>query len=116
MSLQNLAGVLALALQLSVPAALPPQPLPPGITEVRPPPQKRYKTLPLLPEYKNEQIPKAHGGPGIKGVPDGVTYIMNPAERESYRLRFGSDGFIYDASGSKFDTTNAVRINEHGVK
>jgi hypothetical protein len=75
-------------------------PLPRGVTEVRPPLQKPYATTPLLPQYKNEP----------------TLYITDPAEREKYRLRFGSDGFIYDASGKRFDTTNAVRINEHGVK
>jgi hypothetical protein len=108
MSFRNLACVLAVALQLSAP-------LPPGVTEVRPP-HKPYIIISLFPDYKNEQIPKDVGGPGIKGVPDGVTYIVDPAERERYRLRFGSDGFIYDASGNKFDTTKAVRIDEHGVK
>ncbi len=116
MLLRNFACGLAVALQLSAPAVLPPQPLPRSVTEVRPPLQKAYLTTALLPEYKNEQIPKALGGPAIKGVPDGVRYIIDPAERESYRLRFGSDGFIYDASGNKFDTTKAVRIDEHGVK
>ena len=74
--------------------------LPRGVAEVRPPLEKPYATTPLLPEYKNEP----------------VTYITNPTDRENYRLRFGSDGLIYDASGNKFDTTNAMRVDEHGVK
>src|SRR5262245_46703098 len=74
--------------------------LPPGVTEVRPPLQTPYATTPLLSEYRNEP----------------ATYITEPAQREKYRLRFGSDGFIYDALGNKFDTTNAVRISEHGEK
>ena len=73
--------------------------LPPGVTEVCPRPSKTYATTPLLPQYKDEQ----------------VRYI-NPAERENYRLRFGSDGLIYDASAHRFDTSNAVRIDEHGRK
>jgi hypothetical protein len=95
-SLTRLAAViLSIAVQLYGQHALPP-----GVSEVRPPLKKPYATTPLLPEYKNE--------PAI--------YITNPKEREIYRLRFGSDGLIYDAAGHRFDTTNAVRIDEHGVK
>jgi len=88
-------GVLGIAVQLYGQRALPP-----GVSEVRPPIEKPYATTPLLPEYKEEP----------------ATYITNPTERENYRLRFGSDGLIYDAAGHRFDTTNAVRIDERGVK
>ena len=74
--------------------------LPRGVVEVRPSLEKPYATTQLLPEYKNEP----------------ARYITNPTDRENYRLRFGSDGLIYDASGNRFDTSNAVRIDEHGVK
>jgi len=74
--------------------------LPRGVVEVRPSLEKPYATTQLLPEYKNEP----------------AKYITNPTDRENYRLRFGSDGLIYDATGNRFDTTNAVRIDEHGVK
>jgi hypothetical protein len=92
------------------------RPLPAGIAEVDPHPSAAYRTVALCGEYQNEDIPKSRGGPAIKGVPDGVKYITDPYERERYRLRFGSDGLIYDAEGNRFDTTNGVRINEHGVK
>lgn len=93
-----LALFFAVALQLSAPH--PVAGLPAGVREVRPPVAKPYATTPVLAQYRTEA----------------VTYVMDPAEREKYRLRFGSDGFIYDASGNKFDTRNAERIDEHGVK
>jgi hypothetical protein len=90
--------------------------LPGGVTEVNAQPPAAYRTVTLCADYRNEEIPKSRGGPAIKGIPDGVKYITDSYERERYRLRFGSDGLIYDATGNRFDTTNAVRINEHGVK
>ena len=88
----------AVALQLSAPH--PVAGLPAGVREVRPPVAKPYATTPVLPQYVTEQM----------------TYVTDPDEREKYRLRFGSNGFIYDASGKKFDTRNAVRVDEHGVR
>ena len=76
------------------------QGLPHGVVEVRPAVQKPYATTPLLPQYWNEP----------------VRHVTNPTDRDNYRLRFGSDGLIYDASGKRFDTTDAVRVDEHGVK
>src|SRR5687767_10783977 len=62
--------------RVPVPAIKPVQPLPPGVTEVRPPLKKPYRTISLFPDYYNEEIPKDRGGPAIRGVPEGVTYIM----------------------------------------
>jgi hypothetical protein len=89
------AASLAIALSLCAQNALPR-----GVAEVRPPVKKPYATTPLLPQYRNEP----------------VMHVTNPTDRDNYRLRFGSDGLIYDASGNRFDTANAVRVDEHGVK
>ncbi len=90
--------VFAVALQLSSQHSV--AGLPSGVYEISPAVAQPYVTTPPLPQYRNEIL----------------TYVVDPDERERYRLRFGSDGFIYDASGKKFDTRDAVRIDEHGVR
>ncbi len=66
-------------------------------------------------KYQGEESPfianKIYGGHS----PYGVEYF-SATERLKYKMRFGSDGRVYDYRGKPIDTSNAILITREGKK